>query len=86
MIVHKLVGYDKKTERVSKEIPLNDADLRGIVEHFRVPSSYFEKFGAFELNGPFMHVLSSPGNSGPEGDLDWFLEPFEAVQHAHAAV
>jgi broad specificity phosphatase PhoE len=77
-IVHSLVGYDRRTERVAEEFDLPDAMLPRAKELAQVPSDDPEAVMCYALDASRAHELAQILKARIDTErCDYFLEGFE---------
>ena len=76
-VVHKITGYDKKTEIITQEFCVPDDRIAEIRELARVDPRASEIVGAYPLEREAAVTIQERFNFGMWIDrCDWFFEPF----------
>ena len=75
--VHRLTGYDKRSERLERSHDIPAERLAEALALARVLPSDEHAYGSYPLDAEAIRKLSTTLNRPLNGELyDWFLEPF----------
>jgi len=78
-IVHRLVGYDRTTDRIAfqRDIPLGKLEIVKRIAH--VEETDPEALGAYELSREEARDVAGILDIALPGNMHFFLEPFAAI-------
>lgn len=84
-IVHKVTGYDRRTDKLELAFDLPCEQLDDVRKLVDLPPSYLECLGSFRLDpGAALQLASMLRVTIDVDRYEWFIEPF-AEQSAEAA-
>jgi hypothetical protein len=75
--VHRITGYDKRSERLALEYAIPDERLSEVRELARVPREDADAAGSYPLDPEAASIVGLKIDKPLNVDAyDWFLEPF----------